>query len=90
MTATKDDLYHVGLTDDEVRKSRTEHGVNLLTPPKHRLCGNFIWKSLKTRSKSIAGGRFLLFDYFHSGERICRNNRYHSCYFTGYGHWLLF
>ena len=30
MTATKDDLYHVGLTDDEVRKSRTEHGVNLL------------------------------------------------------------
>lgn len=30
----KDDLYHVGLTDDEVRKSRTEHGVNLLTPPK--------------------------------------------------------
>ena len=34
MTATKDDLYHVGLTDDEVRKSRTEHGVNLLTPPK--------------------------------------------------------
>lgn len=27
MTATKDDLYHVGLTDDEVRKSRTEHGV---------------------------------------------------------------
>ena len=28
MTATKDDLYHVGLTDDEVRKSRTEHGVN--------------------------------------------------------------
>ena len=34
MTATKDDFYHVGLTDDEVRKSRTEHGVNLLTPPK--------------------------------------------------------
>lgn len=33
MTATKDDFYHVGLTDDEVRKSRTEHGVNLLTPP---------------------------------------------------------
>ena len=27
-------MYHVGLTDDEVRKSRTEHGVNLLTPPK--------------------------------------------------------
>ena len=34
MTATKDDFYHVGLTDDEVRKSRTEYGVNLLTPPK--------------------------------------------------------
>ena len=34
MTAIKDDFYHVGLTDDEVRKSRTEHGVNLLTPPK--------------------------------------------------------
>lgn len=34
MTATKDDLYHIGLTDEEVRKSRAEHGVNLLTPPK--------------------------------------------------------
>ena len=34
MTATKDDFYHVGLTDDEVRRSRAEHGVNLLTPPK--------------------------------------------------------
>lgn len=40
--------------------------------------------------KSIAGGCFLFFDYFHSGERICRNNRYHSCYFTGYRYWLLF
>ena len=26
MTATKDDFYHVGLTDEEVLKSRTEHG----------------------------------------------------------------
>lgn len=34
MTATKDNLYHIGLTDEEVRKSRAEHGVNLLTPPK--------------------------------------------------------
>ena len=30
----KENYYHVGLTDDEVRKSRAEHGVNLLTPPK--------------------------------------------------------
>lgn len=35
MTATKDDLYHVGLTDDEVRKSRTEHGF---------LCGLVIFR----------------------------------------------
>lgn len=34
MTASKDDYYHIGLTDDEVLKSRLEHGVNLLTPPK--------------------------------------------------------
>ena len=34
MTAIKDDYYHVGLTDEQVRKSREEHGVNLLTPPK--------------------------------------------------------
>ncbi|ADV42982.1 calcium-translocating P-type ATPase, PMCA-type [Bacteroides helcogenes] len=34
MTAIKDDYYHVGLTDEEVRKSRAEHGVNVLTPPK--------------------------------------------------------
>ena len=30
----KENYYHVGLTDDEVRKSRAEHGANLLTPPK--------------------------------------------------------
>lgn len=30
----KDDYYHVGLTDEQVRKSRDEHGANLLTPPK--------------------------------------------------------
>ncbi len=35
MAATKDELFsHIGLTEDEVRKSRAEHGVNLLTPPK--------------------------------------------------------
>lgn len=34
MTATKDDYSHVGLTDEQVRKSRAEYGVNLLTPPK--------------------------------------------------------
>lgn len=34
MTATKEDFNHVGLTDEQVRKSRAEHGVNLLTPPK--------------------------------------------------------
>lgn len=34
MTATKDDYYHRGLTDEAVRKSRAEQGVNLLTPPK--------------------------------------------------------
>ncbi len=28
------DYYHVGLTDEEVLRSRAEHGVNLLTPPK--------------------------------------------------------
>lgn len=34
MTATKDDYSHVGLTDEQARKSRAEYGVNLLTPPK--------------------------------------------------------
>jgi Ca2+-transporting ATPase len=34
MTAIKDDYSHVGLTDEQVRKSRAEYGVNLLTPPK--------------------------------------------------------
>ena len=32
--ATNADYYHVGLTDEEVLRSRAEHGVNLLTPPK--------------------------------------------------------
>ena len=32
--ATNADYYHVGLTDEEVLRSREEHGVNLLTPPK--------------------------------------------------------
>lgn len=34
MAATKDDYYHMGLTDEDVRKSRAGHGINLLTPPK--------------------------------------------------------
>ena len=34
MTAVKDDYRHVGLTDEQVRKSRAEKGINLLTPPK--------------------------------------------------------
>ena len=34
MTATKNNYYHIGLTDEQVLKSRAEHGVNLLTPPK--------------------------------------------------------
>lgn len=34
MNAMKDDFYHGGLTDDEVRQSREKYGVNLLTPPK--------------------------------------------------------
>ena len=34
MTATKDDYYHGGLTDEEVLQSREKHGTNLLTPPK--------------------------------------------------------
>ena len=34
MNTMKENYYHVGLTDEEVRQSRAEHGVNLLTPPK--------------------------------------------------------
>lgn len=34
MNAMKEDFYHGGLTDDEVRQSREKYGVNLLTPPK--------------------------------------------------------
>ena len=34
MSAMKENTNHIGLTDEEVRKSRAEHGVNLLTPPK--------------------------------------------------------
>lgn len=48
MIATKDDYSHAGLTDEQVRKSRSEHGANLLTPLNARLCGSSIWKNLKT------------------------------------------
>ena len=34
MTEMKENVNHVGLTDEEVLRSRAEHGVNLLTPPK--------------------------------------------------------
>ncbi len=34
MTTVKNGHTYVGLTDEEVLKSRAEHGVNLLTPPK--------------------------------------------------------
>lgn len=40
MTATKDDYYHGGLNDEEVRQSREKYGVNLLTPPKR----TSLWK----------------------------------------------
>ncbi|WP_300814708.1 calcium-translocating P-type ATPase, PMCA-type [uncultured Bacteroides sp.] len=33
MAAKKENYFHLGLTDEEVRKSRAEHGTNLLTPP---------------------------------------------------------
>ena len=47
MTATKDDFYHAGLTDDEVRKSRAEHGVNLLTPPKRPSLWKLYWEKFE-------------------------------------------
>lgn len=34
MSTNKDDYYHLGLTDSEVKESREKYGVNLLTPPK--------------------------------------------------------
>ena len=34
MDTMKENYYHVGLTDEEVRQSRAQHGVNLMTPPK--------------------------------------------------------
>ena len=34
MSTNKDDFYHIGLTDDEVLRSREKNGINLLTPPK--------------------------------------------------------
>ena len=49
MTATKDDLYHVGLTDDEVRKSRDRAWCKPVdaseAPVFVETC---IWKSLRT------------------------------------------
>ena len=34
MSAKKEDYYHLGLTENEVLRSRRENGINLLTPPK--------------------------------------------------------
>ncbi len=34
MAATKNDFYHGGLSDEEVKQSREKYGINLLTPPK--------------------------------------------------------
>lgn len=33
MSVTKGNTNHIGLTDEEVRRNRAEHGANLLTPP---------------------------------------------------------
>ena len=67
MTAIKDDYYHVGLTDEQVRKSRDEHGVNLLTPPKRPS----LWKLYLEKFEDPvvrAGCRSVFFDYFHCRE----------------------
>ena len=63
MTATKDDFYHVGLTDDEVRKSRTEHGVNLLTPPKRPS----LWKLYLEKFEDPVVRVLLVAAFFHKG-----------------------
>ena len=34
MSTNKNDIYHIGLTDNEVLQSREKNGANLLTPPK--------------------------------------------------------
>lgn len=33
MSTNKNDIYHIGLTDNEVLQSREKNGANLLTPP---------------------------------------------------------
>ena len=49
MAHTKQETAFTGLTNKEVLESREKFGMNLLTPPKRPLCGNFISKSSATR-----------------------------------------
>ena len=42
MSTNKNDIYHIGLTDNEVLQSREKNGANLLTPPKRPS----LWKRL--------------------------------------------
>ena len=50
MSSKSNEPHLTGLTDQEVLKSREQHGVNLLTPPNVLLSGNFTSKNFRTLS----------------------------------------
>ena len=85
MTAIKDDYYHVGLTDEQVRKSRDEHGVNLLTPPKRPS----LWKLYLEKFEDpvvrvlLVAALFSLIISIVENE-YARDYRHYSSHFAGY------
>ena len=71
--ATNADYYHVGLTDEEVLRSREEHGVNLLTPPKRPS----MWKLYLEKFKDPVVRVLLVAACFSLGSVLLTGNIYH-------------
>lgn len=46
MSTNKNDIYHIGLTDNEVLQSREKNGANLLTPPQASLSVEAIFREI--------------------------------------------
>ena len=85
MSTMKENTNHFGLTDEEVRRSRAEHGVNLLTPPKRPS----LFKLYLEKFQDPVVKVLLVAANLDCRERIRRNHRYHCRHSAGYGYRLL-
>ena len=67
MSTNKNDIYHIGLTDNEVLQSREKNGANLLTPPKRpSLWRLYLEKFEDPRcTRTVGSSRIFINNFYH-------------------------